>query len=283
MIDSSEDTLWSMDTGGRIISYNRAFAQRMLDAFGVVVRPGCDTREMLPPELAEQWHGFYRKVQAEGTLHMEYQAYPGGLHDLLLSPIVHEGQFAGISAFMRDITERKRMERELEDSRDYIESLLESSTDEVVSVDRELRIVAFNSNFAKVMVESNGVMPRKGMLIREVIPPERAERWPLMFRKAEEEGHCTLEYDISGTRLLELNLNLIRQGGRGRRILELRPRHHPASPQRAGTRTAARPSGAAGGGADAPAGTGAARSGDGPRRGRIGQSRQVPLPGEHVP
>jgi len=212
LVDSAEESLWAVDSQGRIISFNRAFAQRILDSFGVVLHPGIEIGKMLPPEVAETWFGLYQKVQVEGALRMEYQAGSGGLHDLILSPIIREGRFAGISAFMRDITERKYIEQELKNSRDYIESLLESSADEVVSVDRDLRIVAFNSNFAKAMVESNGVMPRKGMLISEIVPPDRASRWPTMFQKTEEEGRCTLEYDIPGLRLLELNLNVIRQG-----------------------------------------------------------------------
>ncbi len=212
MVDSAEDSMWAVDSEGRVVSYNEAFAKRMLECFGVVLRPGIQTDEVLPPELAAAWHELYRKVRMEGRLRFEYAAASGGLHDMILTPILDDGKYAGITCIMRDITQRKQTEQELEESRNRIESLLESSSDEVVSIDRELRILAFNSVFANMLLETVGIMPRVGMSFFELLPPERARLWPELFRKVEREGHCRIEYNIPGLRVLDMSLSVIRDG-----------------------------------------------------------------------
>lgn len=212
MVDSAEDSMWATDSQGRVVSYNEVFARRMLEHFGVALRPGMLTDEVLPPEMAAAWYKLYDKVKAEGRLRFEYAAASGGIHDMILTPILRDGEYAGVSCIMRDITQRKQMERELEKSRNRIESLLESSSDEFVSIDRELRILAFNSVFANILLETTGIMPRVGISFFELLPPERASLWPEIFRRVEREGHCRIEYDIPGLRILDMSLSVIRDG-----------------------------------------------------------------------
>jgi len=137
MVDSAEDSMWAVDSEGRVVSYNEVFAKRMLERFGVVLRPGIPTDEVLSPELAAAWHELYRKVRMEGRLRFEYSAASGGLHDMILTPILDDSKYAGLSCIMRDITERKRSELELERLRDRLEEQVRERTRELDEARRE--------------------------------------------------------------------------------------------------------------------------------------------------
>jgi len=59
------------------------------------------------------------------------------------APLVYEGQRAMLT-IIRDITERKRLEREAAERRSYLEELLQSTIDAIVTLDEERRILEWN-------------------------------------------------------------------------------------------------------------------------------------------
>ncbi len=64
---------------------------------------------------------------------------------LTVSPIKNpRGEIIGISSIARDITERKRAEREIQESRARFSGIIGSAMDAIISVDQDQRITIFN-------------------------------------------------------------------------------------------------------------------------------------------
>jgi PAS domain S-box-containing protein len=69
---------------------------------------------------------------------------------IVVSGIHLGGNVVGMSIILRDITERKRAERELREARDYTRGLIESSVDAMVIVDPDMRISDGNEQLAQL-------------------------------------------------------------------------------------------------------------------------------------
>jgi len=125
----------------------------------------------------------------------------------------------GISA-LRATAERKQAEEQLgksrvalQDSQANITALLESVKDLVWSVDREYRLVTFNTALAEHFRKNCGAQARLGAAPEDFLPPDRAPKWPPLYERALAEGTFLEEYSLSDGRTLELALNpIVREG-----------------------------------------------------------------------
>ncbi len=83
------------------------------------------------------------------------------------------GTQAGITVILRDVTGKRRLERELRRSLDFSQSLIQSSMDGIISVDPEGRVMTFNEGAGKII----GYTPEEviGRIhVTELYPPGKA-------------------------------------------------------------------------------------------------------------
>jgi len=113
LIESTEDSIWSVDLDYRLILFNRAMQQSIEDTCHVRLAPGMRIHEVLPPERAALWPPFYARVLAEGPFRVEYDRMDGHTQELSFNPIVAEGKTTGISVFSKDISKHKQAEERL--------------------------------------------------------------------------------------------------------------------------------------------------------------------------
>jgi PAS domain S-box-containing protein len=112
--------------------------------------PGRWHYEILP-DVPERWKEFHRRGLAGETLHVEedrwdradgrsiwvrWEIRPWGNR---------EGLSEGILIFSEDITERKRTEEALEESKERLAGLVASAMDAIIAIDEEQRILLFNA------------------------------------------------------------------------------------------------------------------------------------------
>ena len=98
----------------------------------------------------------------------------------------HNGEVLGEVVLIRDITERKQSQRELQESEERYRTLFENSPDFIAQLNREGRFISANSAMAKSVGMSVGELVGKN--ISEVIPKEVAQARIEMFRKVLNEG-----------------------------------------------------------------------------------------------
>ncbi len=119
-------------------------------------------------------------------------------------------------AFFRDITERKKMEEEVKTSRANLLSLIENTPDSIFSVDRDFRMVTFNSPFARSFQLVYGHPLKAGLTPDELVPPREAELWRELYGTAMRGERFIIPYQLNmqgEEHFFELSFNPIESDG----------------------------------------------------------------------
>ncbi len=82
------------------------------------------------------------------------------------------GEVSYYEGMVEDITERKRLEEELQASRDNVSAVINNIEDSIWSVDPQYRLIAFNSTFWRRTKDIYGVDVKPGDNILDLMPPE---------------------------------------------------------------------------------------------------------------
>src|SRR5208283_433043 len=127
LIESTQDLIWSVDLNFRLLTFNRALRDGMKRSFGVVPAVGMRPDDFLPSPRVALWPPMYRRALVEGPFRVEHSLPDGRTLELLLNPILHNGEKMGISVFGKDITERKGAEARLQAQHDRFERIIENT------------------------------------------------------------------------------------------------------------------------------------------------------------
>ena len=93
-------------------------------------------------------------------------------------------------------------------------ALIDSTEDMWGSVDLDYRMVVFNKNFERYIQDSFGVQATVGMNPAELLPPERAAAWHLLYRRALSEGGFRTEHTLMDGRIYEISVHPIQMDGK---------------------------------------------------------------------
>ena len=130
---------------------------------------------MSAPILFQEW--FHRPLG--GTYELQCRRVDGTIleTELVLTPVREEsGHQIGISAIVRDITDRKRDEEALRQSQERIRLIVKSSLDAVVTINEQGRVTDWNPQ-AEVIF---GWQPAEviGRVMADFIIPDRLREAP---------------------------------------------------------------------------------------------------------
>lgn len=92
-------------------------------------------------------------------------------------------------------------------------ALFESTDDLIWSADLDYRLVTFNRAFQRAFEAGYNITPRQGLLLADLLPPERACLIPSLCRRAVNEGPFRTEYKMRNGCILEVSLYPIYLGG----------------------------------------------------------------------
>ncbi len=149
IVESSDAAIVGKGLDGIVVSWNEG-AERMFgfSAGEMIGQP--ITRVLMPPEgeaeeqriLDEVKRGNIRQYD---TVRCRKDGQPIEVA-LIVSPIKNaQGKIMGVSSIARDVTQRKRAERELQENRARLSAIIGSAMDAVISVDASQRITMFNA------------------------------------------------------------------------------------------------------------------------------------------
>jgi PAS domain S-box-containing protein len=113
LIESTQDLIFSVDLDYRLVTFNNAFAQYMLETWGVTPRAGMSARDIVTPSQAALWSRMFVRAIDDGAYRTELVLPDGRLVDLSFNLIVVAGATVGISVFGKDLSERIRAEEAL--------------------------------------------------------------------------------------------------------------------------------------------------------------------------
>ena len=110
-----------------------------------------------------------------------------------------------------------------------LSALINNTGDLVWSVDLNYGLLTFNSALVRYYEANFGITPAVGMRPADLLPADRAARWPVRYERALKEGSFLFESSRADGRITQLTLNRIDVNGQpagvsvfGRDITELR-------------------------------------------------------------
>jgi len=221
IVESSNDAVIGIDTERRIVTWNQG-AQKI---FGYAPEEiiGCGADTLVPPQRLREASSAFERVMTGRTvapfetirLRKDGSPVDVSIND---SPIYDQkGRIIGISSTQRDITEHKRAQAELFESRALMTATVNSTSDMIWSVDpEEFGLLTFNRGLEDYFWEQRGIRIKRGDRPEELFPPgEFVRRWNEMYRQALREGRFSVEYTtFSNNRTLNLTLHTLERDGR---------------------------------------------------------------------
>ena len=142
-----------------------------------------DKEEFLKIEIAEDLYvnpedrqSFQRLVEKQGfvkDLEVEFKKKDGEKITVLLTARAKqdgEGKVVGYEGLNIDISDRKRMERELKETNEFFMNLIESSVDAIIVTKMDGEIIIFNKGAENILGYQSGEVVGK-MKIRMIYPP----------------------------------------------------------------------------------------------------------------
>ncbi len=148
IVESSDDAIIGKDLQSRVVSWNAA-AERMF-GYTAAEMIGQSISRIVSPDRPEEEAKILAEVRQGHIRHSETVRVSKSGHpidvSLTVSPIkTSRGDIIGFSSIARDITARKRSEKELAESRTRLSGVIGSAMDAIISVDSSQRITIFNA------------------------------------------------------------------------------------------------------------------------------------------
>jgi PAS domain S-box-containing protein len=119
VVESIPDMILSLDREYRFLTMNTDLRQAFANAFGTHPEAGDFIGDFIPKEMWETWKPRYDRTLAGEAFHIEEQVLlsDGYLHtEVFFQPILEEGEVTGAVVFARNVTERVRLQEELQQS-----------------------------------------------------------------------------------------------------------------------------------------------------------------------
>ncbi|MEM9327245.1 MAG: PAS domain-containing protein, partial [Bacteroidota bacterium] len=190
LLENMTDFVYLKDKDLKYVAASQSLAKlKGLDSWRDLV--GKTDREIHSTQHAERFESVEREIMTsgEGRSNVEepLSGQDGSLRWLNSStqPVKNEkGEIIGLLGVSYDFTDRREVEEELMTSKANLTALVESTTSRIYSLDRELRLIAFNSNFFDLMKEMTGIEVKPGTPIIELIPEVWRDLWRKRYEKA---------------------------------------------------------------------------------------------------
>lgn len=201
IVDSSDDAIISKDLNGIIGSWNnsaeRLFGYTADEAIGkhiTLIIPE-DRKDEETSILARLRRG--ERVDHFETVRVGKDGKPLDI-SLTISPVKDSaGHVTGASKVARDITERKRVERQLRESEERFRAIFVATPECVKLVASDGTLLQMNSSGLE-MVGANCAEMVVGKNVYDLIAPEHREKFRIFNEKVCRGEKLTLEFDIVG-------------------------------------------------------------------------------------
>jgi PAS domain S-box-containing protein len=219
-LDNANDLIQSVGPDGRILYVNSAW-KRIL-GYGDAELERLNLFDIVHPAHRDKLQGEFSRVLAAEparTFSVEYIAADGRvviLSGSAAAQYVH-GRPIATQGIFRDVTDQRIAERQLADSKANLTALVENTGDAIWSVDRQHRLITFNSAYSLAIEARKGREPRVGDLPRDVYGTEEGQWYTEVYQRAlTGDRHVALRTDdVEGQqRYFELYANPI-QGDEG--------------------------------------------------------------------
>lgn len=137
ILESTPDSIWSINSSYEILYLNRSFQQEFELVFGVKLTEGTNILRALPPELQKIWKPRYDRALKGEQLQFDdvIEAFGQNIYiEVRSNPVYTNNKLTSVSFFGRDITEKVRAEQAYKESSERLNSIISSLNDVIWSV-----------------------------------------------------------------------------------------------------------------------------------------------------
>ena len=201
ILENTKDVIWSVDTNFHLIAANSAARKLYNQIYGSALVEGMDMRSKIPQEKADFWTkaGEHVFKGEHVSFEMHYDLAGGPLDfEFSLSPIVSpSGLITGAASFARDITERKKVNRQLKQSEELFRKAVQSTTDIVWDWDISSGHVEWYGDIDTMLGYPAGEFPRTLEAWENALHPDDHDRIMAALNRHAETGEpYNVEYRI---------------------------------------------------------------------------------------
>ena len=127
--------------------------------------------------------------------------------------IVENGHLVSAWGARRDITQRKQAEEALIESKAFLNSIVDSTSDLIWSFEpMHYSLLTFNRAYSDHFLATRGIRVKIGLLPEDMLPVEVAKLWREWYHRVLREGPYNMEYlTHDGSRTLELSFNILKR------------------------------------------------------------------------
>jgi len=193
IINNTSDMIWAVDFENLgLISWNQTFEDYFLLNRQIQIKVGTHYTELFPSrsEYIQMWSDLYERAKTTDSFSIDYQLY-GSSSELIITfnLLYHEGKPFGISAFGKDITERKRAEEKIRLSEEKFRAAFMTIKDGFyIGTLKEGIIIEVNSGFEDIFqyTPEESIGKTSLELGLWAVPEDRA----FMVSQLKEKGFC---------------------------------------------------------------------------------------------
>jgi len=176
IIENANDLIFTLNAGGEFV-----FINRRLSVLTGYLREEWKDRPLLDIVLPEDRSTV--EVNFKNTLKGKSRIFemrlPGHNGKILhlstnINPILEHGEVTGCVGIARDVTQRKKLELEITDLKNFNESIIQSIGSGLITLDLEKRITSFNRAAEEILSWTAGEVI--GLFLEEMLPVEEVQR-----------------------------------------------------------------------------------------------------------
>jgi PAS domain S-box-containing protein len=176
LIENASDLIFTLNTNGQFV-----FINRRLSVLTGYLREAWKDRDFLDMVLAEDRSSaeinFRNTLKGKSRIfEMRIRGQTGKIIHLStnINPIFDRGEVVGCVGIARDVTQRKKLEQEITELKNFNESIIQSIGSGLMTVDLERRITSFNQAAEEVLGWRSFEVV--GRYLDEIFSPEECRR-----------------------------------------------------------------------------------------------------------
>jgi PAS domain S-box-containing protein len=207
ILESSDDSIFVIDTDGIILNLNKSTARRLGKSRESMI--GTPIKSHIPDHLFKsRWKHFKKAFKIKKSVYFEDERDGIYFHHSIY-PIFEQGKVEKLAIFSRDITKIKITENNLKEAHNKLEATLNALPDLMFEVDQEGRFYDYYSHDPELLYSSPDTF--LGKKVTEVLPPDVSHIILGAISKAAQKGRHTgtkISLELpSGQKWFELSIS----------------------------------------------------------------------------
>jgi signal transduction histidine kinase/CheY-like chemotaxis protein len=179
LINTTENSIWSVDTSYKIIAASRVYVEDMKRIFGVTVEPGFNVQQLFShAAYPAEWQGQYKHIFAGNNLFETY-TFEDRYYEISGRPLLNSRrEVIGAAFYARDITEKHTSAQKLQQSEINLQTLIDNNYGSTWCISAGYTLLACNKKYKADIKAVFGIDIQPGYNVKELFDhPMYTQAW----------------------------------------------------------------------------------------------------------